>query len=157
MSGSQHMSSELGEVPYKYRTPIDSPFESFLLLMCAFLVELFLLFCCHIWVKMNIKELLLQWLIEAFIKLNLSHILMVICLIIHLKLASFRCLYWTLSSFTTVTPDSNEIQRMDSGAVLTCMFTGIFLEPQETDSDGGVGVEPDQFPVNEQNNFYFRS
>lgn len=54
------MSSELGEVPYKYRTPIDSPFESFLLLMCAFLVELFLLFCCHIWVKMNIKELLLQ-------------------------------------------------------------------------------------------------
>lgn len=39
---------------------------------------------------------------------------------------------------------------MDSGAVLTCTFTGFSLEPQETDSDGGVGDELNQMTVNEQ-------
>lgn len=38
---------------------------------------------------------------------------------------------------------------MDCGAVLTCTFTGFSLEPQETDFDGGVGVEPHQITVNE--------
>ncbi len=44
---------------------------------------------------------------------------------------------------------------MDSGAVLTCAFTGFSLEPQETDSDGGAGVQPNQITVNEHSRVKF--
>lgn len=44
---------------------------------------------------------------------------------------------------------------MDSGAVLTYMFTGFSLKPQETDSDGGVEAELNQMTVNEQSRIKF--
>lgn len=39
---------------------------------------------------------------------------------------------------------------MDSGALLTYNFTGFSLEPQETNSDGRVEVEPNKITVNER-------